>query len=51
MNISTYNQALNQAMPWTALLEDVDVKELETVDTCTEFGEVVISDNKGSTIL
>ena len=51
MNISTYNQSLNQAMPWTSKLQDIDVKELETVDTCTEYGEIIPSDNKGSTIL
>ena len=51
MNTSTYNQALNQAMPWTAKLQDIDVEELETIDTCTEYGIVKISDNKGSTIL
>ena len=64
MNISTYNQALNQAMPWTAKLFDLEEflpsdGEPETnedklqrmVDTETEFGEVKVSDNKGSTIL
>ena len=30
MNISQYNQALNQAMPWTAKLADIDPKKLET---------------------
>ena len=42
MNISTYNQALNQAMPWTAKLKDVDVEE--TIDTCTEYGEVKVNE-------
>ena len=51
MNISQYNQSLNQAMPWTSKLQDIDVEELETVDTRTEYGEVKFSDNKGSTIL
>lgn len=64
MNISAYNQALNQAMPWTAHLYDLgedlpsdgepetnEDKLQRTVDTETEFGEVVISDKKGSTIL
>ena len=59
MNISQYNQALNKAMPWTAKLEEISGDELETleqklerlVDTDTEFGEVKVTDKKGSTIL
>jgi len=59
MNISQYNQALNKAMPWTAKLEEISGDELETLeqklerlaDTDTEFGEVKVTDKKGSTIL
>ena len=64
MNISTYNQSLNQVMPWTSKLQDIDVEELlgdenetledklqRVVDTGTEYGEIIPSDNKGSTIL
>ena len=64
MNISQYNQSLNQAMPWTSKLQDIDVDELlgdenetledklqRVVDTGTEYGEIIPSDNKGSTIL
>ena len=64
MNTSTYNQSLNQAMPWTSKLQDIDVEELlgdenetledklqRVVDTGTEYGEIIPSDNKGSTIL
>jgi len=50
-NISTYNQALNQAMPWTALLEDIEV-ETDSIEVGEAgYQEITFSDNKGSTVL
>ena len=50
MNTSTYNQALNQAMPWTEKLFELEVEQ--EVETNTEYDKVIVSDsNKGSTIL
>ena len=56
MNLPQYNQALNKAMPWTAKLLGDELETLEQklerlVDTDTEYGEVKVTDKKGSTIL
>ena len=39
MNISTYNQSLNQAMPWTA---DLNIDDLEDTILLGEQGTAVI---------
>lgn len=51
MNISQYNQALNQAMPWTAKLYETPKKNPDLIDTKTEYGEVKVTNKKGSHIL
>ena len=37
MNISQYNQSLNQAMPWVNNLANIDVKELEQMTKDAEW--------------
>ena len=46
MNISTYNQSLNQAMPWTSKLQDIDVKELESIEEKRIEEEMAIEEKK-----